>query len=688
MDEDVASGVKSLLAEVNVSSPLDLEAAFSDSLGDAELESELFSPRSDALDSADDSAPSSGRRLEQSGRARLDAILAQEAVEALQAENVSLRRSVAAAEARAAEEIRKYKAAVEAAQVNTRHELDSLRSALQAMQSDAPELEERMKASKDEFRALRISADRYASLRELPHDKLTLLEFVQMRAHELVQEAEAPLEQLRQQQQTSLMAQSGAAAQLHAEGAARLAAETELRQLKSELHEVRFQLETSRSELANMKAAAAAAVPLGSVDESAIAAAESRARDAEQALGVAKSELSRAEAEMNRVAAEALQRQEMLRLDKDYLVREVESSKERLSMLETKLLKKEGRVAELKAEKDAMYDKLLAASSEQHEAYSARLEAEMSKWQEQAKLAQESMRDAHERQLAQHRDGRDLALADADKWHTRYAEVKRQYDEQLLASSQQLAESEVQLATVRAELKLKTFECERLALQCEQSIGAARRDELATDAAKEKLELLKAEYYALQSRTAERAAEMDAKHSALIEKLNAYEALEAELDKSVMQAGLAQPTAGESTSLMPSMPALRVPSSSQRRLEQCLALSRDLLASQRTAESLRATLLERSSEVERLKEQLVDAQRRIRLSAQPQAFLAEQLHISEQQVHQLQRRLEAAATDQSEQQEAMARLQQQVRMLKTDLERVLQQRGSLDALRTTLSRLI
>ena len=35
---------------------------------------------------------------------------------------------------------------------------------------------------------------------------------------------------------------------------------------------------------------------------------------------------------------------------------------------------------------------------------------------------------------------------------------------------------------VRSELKLKCFESEKLALQCEQSLADSRRDELASDA--------------------------------------------------------------------------------------------------------------------------------------------------------------------------------------------------------------
>ena len=294
------------------------------------------------------------------------------------------------------------------------------------------------------------------------------------------------------------------------------------------------------------------------------------------------------------------------------------------------------------------------------------------------------MRDTHDRQVEQLREARDLALADTDKWHTRYAELKRQHDEHLLASAQQLANAEVQLATVRSELKLKCFEAERLSAQCEQSLATARRDELTSDAAREKLEVLKAEYYALQARSTERGAELDAKLSAALEKLSSYEQLESELVKMVVAGGgsdMQGPTAAAN-------PAVRVPSSAQRRLDQCLSLSRELLASQRQAEELRDALADRTAEAERLREQLGGAQQRIRQAGQPHSYLIEQLQVAEQQIQQLQRQVVRTNDAHAESQAALASALQQQRLLKVDLERVLQQRGSLEALRATLSRLM
>ncbi len=68
----------------------------------------------------------------------------------------------------------------------------------------------------------------------------------------------------------------------------------------------------------------------------------------------------------------------------------------------------------------------------------------------------------------------------------------------------------------------------------------------------------------MQARSAEKIAELTAGSKSAAEKLSAYESLEQELDSAVLQAG--EGGGGR-------LPPLRVPSSAQRRLEQCLTLS-------------------------------------------------------------------------------------------------------------------
>ena len=161
-----------------------------------------------------------------------------------------------------------------------------------------------------------------------------------------------------------------------------------------------------------------------------------------------------------------------------------------------------------------------------------------------------------------------MATADADQQAARHAELRRQYDELVVRSAEGASRAEVELAHCRAELKLKTHEAERLALQCETALADARRDEVSADAWREKLEVLRSEYYTLQADTAQRGATLEAQNGALSEKLRQYERLEEELDAAVIAAGEAAAAGGGtpgSDAIAP-LAMIRVPSAAERRV--------------------------------------------------------------------------------------------------------------------------
>ena len=148
----------------------------------------------------------------------------------------------------------------------------------------------------------------------------------------------------------------------------------------------------------------------------------------------------------------------------------------------------------------------MATTEQQADAYSMKLEAEMAKWEQQYKRERRLGEEAAEARVQQYREARDLAQADADKWHDRYAEVKKAHDEHMLRAAEASAAAEVQLSQLRSDLKVKTFEAERLALHCEESMAGSRRCEIKSESWREKYELVKSEYYALQTTSAERWA--------------------------------------------------------------------------------------------------------------------------------------------------------------------------------------
>lgn len=656
-----------LIESTQLETPVDVGLVLRDEAldeDDFETGSELLSPSS--FGEASEAAPATGEG-KSARRGELDA---------LRSENASLRRAALAAESRAAGEIQAYQATVEASQRRTREQLMALREAQQGMQAEIPALRERLAQSKAQFSQLRISRERYDELRALPDDRVSIVEFAQMRAFELVDAA----------------ASAPRPARAEATGGETvLALEAKLKEAESQLQQAQRQVSQAQEENRALRAASstaavasvAAATPVlpSQQMQAALDEAESRADKLRAALAEREAEGVRAAeqaAAAGRELAEAAQRAQLLALDKEYLATQVAALQERCSAHETKALKRDAALAEMKREKDSMYEKLLAATGEAADTYSARLDAELAKWQQQAALAQAAVETAHERQVAQLREARELAVAEVDKGHTRYTELKKAHDELLLRAAEQHASAEVELAQLRSELKLKAFEAERLSLASEQQLADSRRGELTADASREKLEVLKGEYYALQASSGERIAVLEAQLNAQKERIASYDRMESELDAAVM-AGGAQP--GGASSIV-------VPTSAQRRLDQCVRLSAELLSAQGRVDEVGRELRGAHAEAEKLRQQLEAAERRLQLVHSPQKYLVEQLRIAEEKADTAVDKQKSAARALAERDEALDYARQQHRLLQADLERLLQQRGNFEALRGTLSRLM
>ena len=362
-------------------------------------------------------------------------------------------------------------------------------------------------------------------------------------------------------------------------------------------------------------------------------------------------------------------------------------------------------MASLKAEKAELQEKLLKATSGAPDEYSRKLEGEMEKWSEQSRLAQNAAREAHDRQLAQAREAREMATADADQQAARHAELRRQYDELVVRSAEGASRAEVELAHCRAELKLKTHEAERLALQCETALADARRDEVSADAWREKLEVLRSEYYTLQAAHtappltpttppraagALSAARRSRRRTAPYPSARQYERLEEELDAAVIAAGEAAAAGGGTPRQRRDRPARDDPRAvgGGAGVQQCLALARQAVAAQGHADEMLARQRKDGAEIARLEAALDEARGRLRMGNSPQSVILNQLAAVEAREADVRARLAEARLQLAAKDDALGASQAQKALLEADLKKLLEQRGSLDLLRGTLSKLL
>ena len=123
-------------------------------------------------------------------------------------------------------------------------------------------------------------------------------------------------------------------------------------------------------------------------------------------------------------------------------------------------------------------------------------------------------------------------------------------------------------------------------------------------------------------------------------------------------------------------------------MQQCLGLAKDVLNAQRRAEVAEAALSQHKGEVERLSSVVNELQRKLRHTGQPQNYLAEQAETAERRKDEAEKQVGALQHKVADLSAALDEATSQKDLLLKDMESLLSQRGSLDALRATLSRLL
>eukprot|EP00962_Isochrysis_galbana_P040929 scaffold14903_cov107-Isochrysis_galbana.AAC.5 len=360
------SEIAGLLADL--SSPIDPEVALSESFSDDDDGFEdLLSPYLTSPDEASTGAagasggprplaegagPSAGAGPSDVG-ASIDFV--HEELRTLRADNSALKRKLKLLQANEQAELRTYRASVEAAQSRTRDEVRLLREALVRIQAEVPTLRQKLAHTKSSFAALRISSEQYRKIISMPEEQTSVVEYVQARMHEMLTQTAAPIEELRSAHTAAAVAQTGIAAQLSSEGAHRAAAESQVRQLKAEMVRLRDELDATRLKLSEERMAAmhkgGRAEP---TETEALLEAHDKVAVAEARLEEVRADAKRAAEAADHVARDSAAREQMLGLDKSYLSTQLEAERQKLVAAEAELARREGRMAELKAEKDAM----------------------------------------------------------------------------------------------------------------------------------------------------------------------------------------------------------------------------------------------------------------------------------------------------------------------------------------------
>eukprot|EP00899_Mesostigma_viride_P010340 jgi/Mesvir1/19307/Mv10376-RA.1 len=559
---------------------------------------------------------------------------------ALQVQVATLQNEQRMADLRHAEEIARYQQQV--VQLNRRieGELAELQHRQTQVENGVPMLEEQVAAAKEALNDLRIAPGRYAEVKAIPVDKRSLKDHVMVRVYEDVEEQRREKEALRRERDLSREAAARAAEDVDrltrevrrlesASKQARREADEETGALLARVERLETELQDA---LVQTQVLAAKGAMYNELKEKADKWERSVAEH-ENHAAVAAAKLAFLEGERNRMTADLKEREhavELLGMDKAYLSKEVLSLTERLRKLEADYERQHDKLREAKRARQELYDKVMAVTDGSKEANEARLQAEISKIQEQARYDLDRIRaesaEVAERELRTLRELRDAAVSDKQRTELDLKECRAAHAE-LVAKYRELQNvSDGRFGDLWAELKMKTFEVDRLTVISEEAANKLKQASLTNEMLESKVKVLTEKYYSLESESGRRIQQLEAAALAQAERLRHYALLEREMDEAVEAMGMSAAKDGDGSMAATgwlSQLGASVPTSVRQRIQQSVQLAQRCASIRRECDAALADKEAAQKRVAELESELRVARRSLSNAQQPHGFLVE-----------------------------------------------------------------
>ena len=184
------------------------------------------------------------------------------------------------------------------------------------------------------------------------------------------------------------------------------------------------------------------------------------------------------------------------------------------------------------------------------------------------------------------------------------------------------------MGEMKIQLNLRTEELARTQNLYEETLANLKSLRTENDMLKDKVNILKSEYYKLEGSLKEESAGVRAQLAVAKEQLANYEAIEREIDEAVV--GLASRESGDGDNIF--IQTLHsAPTASKRRIQQALALAQKLNIKQNEVAELGKELREAKSRVESLEDELRLAKSLLEKSNQPYQYLVRNIEEKEKE---------------------------------------------------------
>lgn len=237
--------------------------------------------------------------------------------------------------------------------------------------------------------------------------------------------------------------------------------------------------------------------------------------------------------------SESLRREiDMLTQDKNFLSRERAQLQDQVKRLEDKLDRAEQGLMEAKRQADKYMERVLNTNddlkSKFDQKYSSEVEELKARHAKELEMNVQNLKEHYERKttdLTERKEELEMRLSKLEK---QLADRGQAYEELLYEYRKLQKSTDEEIGHLRIQARSRDDEVQRVTNLYEDNMILVKETKLESEALKSKIDVLKTEYYKLESTARQGSAEIRAELAVARERLANYELIEKELDQAIM----------------------------------------------------------------------------------------------------------------------------------------------------------
>ena len=245
---------------------------------------------------------------------------------------------------------------------------------------------------------------------------------------------------------------------------------------------------------------------------------------------------------------------------------------------------------------------------------------------------------------------------------------------------------EEEFASIKLDLRMKEDELEHKSLLYDDNLQLLKQSQMEIEMLKSKVDILRSEYYQLESRGRQESSDIRAQNALFKERISNYELIEKELDQAIINVA-----EGEKQSDMGSVILNTIgfaPTASKRRIQQSLELANRLQLKQNETEKKDNTIKMLTEELSAVKQELDFKRDLSSKTNQPTNYLVSNIEKAEGEVFVLKKELKKKEQEVENLKHENVILNNSKKLLESDFEKLMEKRQNIESLQATLGKLL